>query len=152
MHAQITLEQRYAIAGFRQCGLSVRAIARELSRSPSTVSREIARNRTTHDGAYHPERADSYTRRRRSRSRRNTRFRADDWVLVDHLIGLDWSPEQVAGWLRLHDVLSISYETIYLRVWHDKAGGGSLAEAHAPIRQRAPQAPWILRLKRQTRW
>jgi IS30 family transposase len=126
MHAQITLEERYAIAALKQCGRSVRAIARELTRSPSTISREIARNRTSHDGCYRPERADSYTRRRRSRSRRNSRFRAGDWEIVEHLIALDWSPEQVSGWLRLHDVIRISHETIYLRVWRDKAGGGNL--------------------------
>ena len=126
MHAQITLEERYAISALRQRGLSIRRIAAELSRSPSAICRELARNRTTHDGAYRAERADSYTRRRRSRSRRNSRFSADDWVLVDHLIRLDWSPDQVAGWLKMHGLLSISYETIYLRVWRDKKGGGDL--------------------------
>jgi IS30 family transposase len=126
MHRQITLEERYAISALRQRRLSIRAIARELSRSPCTIAREISRNRTAHDGSYRPEKADSYARARRSRSRRNAHFGADDWVIVDHLIGLDWSPEQVSGWLSLHDVLAISYETIYLRVWHDKAGGGEM--------------------------
>jgi IS30 family transposase len=126
MGAQITLKERYAISILKQRGLSIRGIARELNRSPSTISRELSRNRTRHDGSYRYEKADSYCRTRRSRSRRNTRFRADDWVLVEHLVGLDWSPEQVSGWLRVHGVMSISYETIYLRVWHDKACGGDL--------------------------
>ena len=126
MGAQITLHERYAISLLRKRGLSVRAIARELCRAPSTISRELSRNRTRHDGAYRYETADSYCRTRRSRSRRNTRFTPDDWVLVEHLVCLDWSPDQVAGWLSLHDVMSISYETIYLRVWHDKACGGEL--------------------------
>ncbi|PKQ14930.1 MAG: IS30 family transposase [Actinobacteria bacterium HGW-Actinobacteria-7] len=126
MSAQITLHERYAISILKQRGLSIRAIARELSRSPSTISRELSRNRTRHDGAYRWKLADSYSRTRRSRSRRNTRFRNDDWATVDHLISLDWSPEQVAGWLRLHGLLSISYETIYLYVWDDKAAGGDL--------------------------
>lgn len=126
MGAQITLRERYAISILKQRGLSVRAIARELSRSPSTISRELSRNRTRHDGAYRYEKADSYCRTRRSRSRRNRKFTPDDWVLVDHLTGLDWSPEQVSGWLKLHRIMSISHETIYLRVWHDKAHGGEL--------------------------
>jgi len=46
--------------------------------------------------------------------------------LVEHLVTLDWSPEQVAGWLKLHGILNISHETIYLRVWHDKRCGGQL--------------------------
>jgi IS30 family transposase len=126
MSAQITREERYAIGLMKRHGHSIRAIARELSRPPSTISREISRNRTNHDGHYRPGKADSYARARRSRSRRNARFSAADWELVDYLITLDWSPEQVAGWLRLHGSLSISYETIYLHLWRDKAAGGNL--------------------------
>jgi IS30 family transposase len=47
-------------------------------------------------------------------------------VLVDHLIELDWSPEQVSGWLALHGLMSISYETVYVHVWLDKRRGGQL--------------------------
>ena len=65
MHAQITLEERYAIAAMKRQGLSVRAMSRELGRPPSTISREIARNRTVYDGAYRAERAHAYMRRRR---------------------------------------------------------------------------------------
>ena len=126
MSAQITLNERYAISFLRQRGLSVRAIARELSRAPSTISRELRRNITAYDHAYRVERAHSYAVARRRRSRRNSHFSTDDWMLVEHLIGLDWSPERVSGWLKLHKILSISYETIYLRVWHDKQYGGSL--------------------------
>jgi IS30 family transposase len=47
-------------------------------------------------------------------------------VLVEHLIGLDWSPEQVSGWLKLHGIMSISHETIYLHIFRDKNKGGEL--------------------------
>lgn len=126
MSAQITLEERYAIAVLKKRGLSVRAIARELARAPSTISRELSRNRTRHDGAYRYELADSYARTRRSRSRRNTRFSKDDWDLVEQLLSLQWSPEQISGWLKLQGMLSISHETIYLRIWRDKDAGGQL--------------------------
>jgi IS30 family transposase len=36
------------------------------------------------------------------------------------------SPEQVAGWLARHELLAISYETIYLRLWREKRAGGQL--------------------------
>jgi IS30 family transposase len=124
MYAQITPEERYAIAAARRYK-SIRELARELGRSPSTISREIRRNLAP-DGAYKAEKAGEYTRGRRSRSRRNSHFSADDWVLIEHLICLDWSPEQVAGWLKLHGVLSVSHETIYIRIWADKRRGGQL--------------------------
>jgi IS30 family transposase len=124
-YRQIASSERYVIQALRKQGLSLSAVARHLGRSPATISREIRRNLSS-QGRYTPFKADQQTRARRSRSRRNSHFGADDWVIVEHLIGLDWSPEQVAGWLRLHAILSISHETIYLRVWRDKRAGGSL--------------------------
>jgi IS30 family transposase len=122
---QITSGERYAIQALRRQGLSVRAIARQARRAPSTVSRELRRNLSS-QGRYTPFKADQQTRARRSRSRRNERFDAEEWALVDHLLGLDWSPEQVSGWLTRQGLMRISHETIYLHVWRDKAGGGLL--------------------------
>ena len=53
---------------------------------------------------------------------------------------LDWSPEQVAGWLRLHELLAISHETIYLHVWRDKARRRGALAPPAPGGQEAAQA------------
>jgi transposase, IS30 family len=125
-YRQITSEERYAIAALRRQGYSARAIARDLGRAPSTISREVARNRRTHDGGYRAHTACERTRARRRRMRRGSQFGAEEWSLVEQLLELDWSPEQVAGWLRLHRLLSISYETIYLYVWRDKGAGGEL--------------------------
>jgi IS30 family transposase len=47
-------------------------------------------------------------------------------VRVQTLLQADWSPEQIAGRLRLEGTLAISHETIYRYVWCDKAAGGSL--------------------------
>ncbi len=125
MRAQITLEERYAIMALKKSRYSIRAIAVELGRSPSTISRELRRN-VRPSGRYSPDVAHSYGVARRRRSRRNTHFTDDEWVLVEHLIGLDWSPEQVSGWLKLHGIMSISHETIYLRIFRDKKAGGEL--------------------------
>lgn len=125
MSAQITLEERYAIQAMRRQKLSIRSIARELGRSPSSISRELTRNRRP-SGRYNPDIAHSCCVARRKRSRRNSHFTRDEWELVEHLISLDWSPEQVSGWLSLHGILSISHETIYLHIWRDKARGGEL--------------------------
>lgn len=124
-YRQITSGERYAIAALRKQKLSIRAIASALERSPATISRELRRNLSS-QARYTPTKADSYAVARRRRSRRNSQFSIDEWVLVEHLITLDWSPEQVSGWLRLHGILSISHETIYQRVLRDKRAGGEL--------------------------
>jgi IS30 family transposase len=123
---QITFAERYSLGLLRQRGLSAAAIARVLGRHRSTVSREVRRNHTHHDGGYRPPLADWYARGRRSRSRRNTQFTAADWTRVESLVREDWSPEQVAGWLRRRGELRISHETIYRDIWADKRQGGTL--------------------------
>jgi IS30 family transposase len=122
---QITSEERYAIAALRRQGYSSRAIARDFGRAPSTISREVARNIRS-DGGYRAFTACERTSARRTRSRRNARITGETWELVERYLRLDWSPEQVAGFLRTWGILRISHETIYLHVWADKRTGGGL--------------------------
>jgi len=125
-YRQITLEERYSIALLHREGWPLAAIARALGRHRSTIGRELRRNATHHDGWYRSQLADWYARGRRSRSRRNRRFTAADWRRVRALLEQQWSPEQVAGYLRRHRLLHISHETIYRYIWADKQGGGRL--------------------------
>jgi IS30 family transposase len=58
---QLTSEERYALSALRKQDYSIRGIARALERAPSTISREIRRNRRK-DGGYpgpHGRRASS---------------------------------------------------------------------------------------------
>jgi len=122
---QLTSEERYALSALRRQGHSQAAIARELGRHPSTISRELQRN-SRKDGGYRPFTAGEMTRGRRGRSRRNWRFGEQDWALVVSRLELHWSPEQIAGRLRRDRLLAISHETIYRYVWYNKRMGGSL--------------------------
>ncbi len=122
---QLTSEERYALSALRKQGYSVRRIARALDRAPSTISREIRRNRRK-DGGYRPFTADERARGRRSRSRRNRQFGQAEWALVEACLQEQWSPEQISGWLKLQRLLSISHETIYRYVWEDRKRGGRL--------------------------
>ncbi|MGE5803431.1 MAG: IS30 family transposase [Gemmatimonadota bacterium] len=126
LYRQITFAERYTVGLLRQRGLSAAAIARLLHRHRSTIGREVQRNRAHSDGTYRAQLADSYARSRRSRSRRNRQFTSADWAQVHELLREDWSPEQVAGWLRRFHLLSISHETIYRDIWADKHAGGTL--------------------------
>lgn len=126
MYCQITSAERYTLGLLRRRGLHPAAIARVMGRHRSSIGRELHRNQSHNDGTYRPELADWYARGRRSRSRRNTQFVSADWARVDALVREDWSPEQIAGRLRLTGVLRISHETIYRRIWRDKRDGGDL--------------------------
>ena len=126
MYHQIAVAERYALMALQVQGLSAAAIARALGRHRSTITRELARNRTHYDGFYRPRLADTYARGRRSRSRRNAHFTRAHWRQVDALLREDWSPEQIAGRWRREGGLSISHETIYRHVWADLHEGGDL--------------------------
>jgi IS30 family transposase len=126
MYRQITVDERYTLGLLRQLGYPIATIARILRRDRSTIWREVRRNRAASDGTYRPQLAEWYARRRRSRSRRNQRFTAADWVLVHARVREKWSPEQVSGRLRFARQLQISHETIYRHIWADKRAGGTL--------------------------
>ena len=125
-YRQITFEERYTLGLLRRQGLSQAAIARVLGRHRSTILREVLRNRRASDGGYRPQLADWSARSRRSRSRRNQRFTPAEWQRVHRLLQRQWSPEQIAGYLRRHRRLRISHETIYRNIWADKREGGKL--------------------------
>jgi transposase, IS30 family len=121
---QLTTRERYLIVEHKSMGWSLRKIAKALLRSASTISRELKRNVDRSDGWYRVEKADSYARARRWRSRRGSQFKAGEVAQVHELIGRKWSPEQVSGRLRKRRGLRIGTSTIYRWLAKDKARGG----------------------------
>jgi IS30 family transposase len=111
-YAQLSLEDRCEIARLQANGCSIRQIAAALDRAPSTVARELSRNRGQKVG-YRPAYAQNQTQARRwtgSRLDRLPELRAK----VLSALSQGWSPEQVAGRLALQTGAPvISYETIY---------------------------------------
>ena len=95
---------------------SIRAIAAQLERSPSTVSREISRNGGR--GRYRATRADqrAWDLARRPKRCKLARNRNLGQIVEDKL-RLHWSPEQIAGWLKktypTDEYHQVSHETIY---------------------------------------
>jgi IS30 family transposase len=111
-------EERHELIRLREGGHSIRAIARLMGRSPSTISRELRRNADPRTGRYSPERADrlAWERQRRpkpSKLSQNVPLR----TAVQGLLDRRQSPEQVAGRLRLlhpdNPHMHVSHETIY---------------------------------------
>ena len=94
-------QERVRIADLRQAGHGVRAIAEQTGRSPSTISRELRRNRDPDNGQYRPFTAHKLAARRRARPRPGKI--AADPVLRQFVAGRlekRWSPEQVSRALR----------------------------------------------------
>lgn len=125
-YRQITEEERYKIASMRGVGAGPVAIARELGRDRRTISREVLRNRSVHDGAYRAMAACEKARARQKRSRRNKRYGPEEFGGVEAMLREDFSPQQVVGRLRLEGVKPMSHETIYVWIWADKKTGGTL--------------------------
>jgi IS30 family transposase len=111
-YGQFSMEERCTIAQLRQAGQSIRKIAATLDRSPSSVSREVKRNRGKQVD-YKPGYAQEQAAARRwkgARLERDARLRD----LVLGYLGVGWSPEQIAGWLEHSKANTrISHESIY---------------------------------------
>src|SRR6266550_6443246 len=123
---QLTQVERYLITAQLMCGHSPAQIASALGRHRSTITRELQRNATHHDGKYRAEKAHGYAVARRRRCRRRPRFSAADLAMVARLLRRKWSAEQIAGVLKKRGTLRISHETIYRRIRWDKRAGGDL--------------------------
>jgi len=125
-YQQLSHLERYTISLLLTHRLTHAEIARWLQRSPSTISRELGRNRCTSDGAYRSEIAIHYASGRRKRVHRGFRHSPIVWSQVILLLKEKWSPEQISNRLRLSDALLVSHQTIYRYVKEDRKNGGLL--------------------------
>lgn len=121
----LSLEEREEISRGLNCGTSIRSIAERLNRSPSTISREITRN----GGAirYRAVRADRAAWQRAKRPKKCTlASNRPLQKLVTSKLSRDWSPEQIAGWLKRvypeDDSMHVSHETIYKSLYIQARG------------------------------
>ena len=122
----LTFAEREEIALGHAAGEGVRAIARRLNRAPSTIGRELRRNAEA-EGCYRASSAHAlaWTRAARPKPAKlatNARLRAK----VENDLGERYSPEQIAGRLRLEfpddPEMWVSTETIYQSLYVQSRG------------------------------
>ena len=113
-YTQLTRDERYQIYALRKAGHSQKEIAEVLRRNPSTISRELGRNKGLK--GYRPEQAHRLAQNRK-KERDRTRIPKSTWARVEQLLREDWSPEQVSGWLTWEEGVSVSHERIYQHVY-----------------------------------
>jgi len=115
--AALRFEEREEISRGLAAHRSIRQIARDIGRSPSTVSREIRRNGGVSQG-YRAKRADrlAWERALRPKPCRLSLHRELRWRVAQKL-ARQWSPEQISGWLKQQfptdQDMQISHEAIY---------------------------------------
>ncbi len=112
----LTLAEREEISRAVVAGHSIRSIAASLGRAPSTISREIERNGGRE--CYRASRAEqaAWDRARRPKTCKLAQNRTLAHIVAGKL-QMQWSPEQIAGWLKRtypgDENYQVSHETIY---------------------------------------
>jgi IS30 family transposase len=128
----LSLAEREEIALGLAARESIRSIAQRIGRAPSTVSREVRRNsrsgHTRREDRYRAVLAQSYAERR-ARRPKPTKLASCPRLHteVDRRLQQRWSPEEIAGRLRLDfpddEQMRISHETIYRALYVQGRGG-----------------------------
>jgi len=116
----LTYAERVSIAKGLAKRFSLRSIAKQLNRSPSTISREVRRNSWSR--GYDADRGEKATwkRARRPKPSKLAQIPALRLTVANKLCA-GWSPEQISGWLHRRyprrKSMQISYETIYKELY-----------------------------------
>lgn len=122
-YTQLTQAQRYQIYALMKAGLNQTEMADIVGVHKSTVCRELSRN--TGRRGYRPQQAHRFCLQRRQQ-KACARIASSTWRLIEHLLREEWSPVQIATWLRQEARLQVSHEWIYQHVLADKQAGGTL--------------------------
>ena len=117
-YTHLSQTERYQIHALMKAGHNQAEIAQILGRHKSTISRELTRGSGRR--GYRPRQAQHLSEERLCCSRNAARIAPEIWQAVRGFLALQWSPEQIASHL------PISHETIYQKIYADKAQGGHL--------------------------
>jgi len=126
-YTHFTLEERKYLQQLLSEDKSFREIATILERSPSTISREVNRNRAKYkphrkvDNKYwynHWRAQNLYIRRRREQQRRALKPNTSEWNYVIEKLNLFWSPEQIVNRYEMeYQKRLTSFATIYRYIY-----------------------------------
>ena len=130
-YSQLPLSQRYEIGALKKAGHSQQRIAEIVETHPSTISRELRRNKSSN--GYYPRAAHEQAQQRHLHKRRAYKWTGHWGRIIERKLRLQWSPEQISGWLFCQHHFSLSHERIYQHIRADRAAGGSL---HTHLRLR----------------
>ena len=121
----LSISEREEISRGLMAGVSLRSIARTIGRAPSTVSREVRRNRGRRFYRAHKADAAAWERAKRTKACKLEQHPALSRLVAQKLHSF-WSPEQIAGWLKTEypgqEHKQVSHETIYKSLYIQARG------------------------------
>lgn len=121
----LSISEREEISRGLMAGQSLRSIATRISRAPSTVSREVRRNRGRRYYRAHKADAAAWERAKRPKGCKLAEHPALSRLVAEKLQSI-WSPEQIAGWLKTEypgqEHKQVSHETIYKSLYIQARG------------------------------
>jgi IS30 family transposase len=124
-YTQLTLQKRYHISALLKSGLKQKEIANELGVHPSTISRELKRNKDKIRG-YSADFAQIISTNVQMQKKKRFSLTKTLEKYIRAKLKLDWSPEQIAGRMKLDTGVSVVHETIYRYIYANKSNGGKL--------------------------
>lgn len=130
-HKQLNYRKRCHILAFWKAGYTQTQIAKEIGVNQSTISRELNRNITfvrTKLGSwqYKPDYAQGYARERHKKKNKQVKLTDEVAKFIREKLQEKWSPEQISGYAKKHQLFSIGKEWIYQFILKDKEKGGKL--------------------------
>ena len=124
-YTQLTLKKRYQISALQKARFNQKEIAKKLLVHPSTISRELRRNSDKARG-YNAELAQVKSTKIQMQKKKRFSLTKTIEKYIRAKLKLDWSPEQIAGRMKLDTGVSVVHETIYRYIYANKANGGKL--------------------------
>ncbi len=124
-YTQLTLSRRYHISTLNKQGYSQKYIAQEVEVHPSTISRELRRNIDIVRG-YNAELAQIKSTKTEMQKKKRFSLTKPIEKYIRSKLKQDWSPEQIAGRMKLDTGISVVHETIYRYIYANKFNGGKL--------------------------
>jgi len=124
-YTQLTLQKRYHISALLKSGLKQKEIASELGVHPSTICRELKRNRDKIRG-YTADLAQIKSTKAQMQKKKRLSLTKTIEKYVRAKLKQDWSLEQISGRMKLDTGVSVVHETIYRYIYDNKSKGGKL--------------------------
>lgn len=130
-YKQLDFRKRCQIYGLWKAGYNQTEIAKEIGVHKSTISREFKRNTQlmrTQWGCwqYKTHYAQTYADERDKNKLKHIKLTKTVERFIDEKLQIEWSPEQISGYAKRHNLFFVSHECIYQYILKDKRKGGHL--------------------------